>query len=151
MCSNSMASPMDQNSHLTGRHSSPNSSPSQATTWHWAELSVLHSRSLLVIHFKHSSVYMSIPNSLSLPPILPLNNRKLALSVPEAVPASAVLLDWPASVCHMSSGTVLGRTGPHGKTWTQKSPSHQPVSNICNVQPSGSPVTTPRGPANGDN
>ena len=30
-------------------------------------LPVLHSRSLLVLHFKYSSVYMSIPNSLTVP------------------------------------------------------------------------------------
>ena len=28
-------------------------------------------RSLLVIYFKHSSVYMSIPNSLTIPPLHP--------------------------------------------------------------------------------
>ena len=33
----------------------------------WAEFPVLHSRSLLVIHLKCSSVYMSIPNSLAIP------------------------------------------------------------------------------------
>ena len=31
------------------------------------ETSVLYSRSLLIIHFKYSSVYMSVPNSLSVP------------------------------------------------------------------------------------
>ena len=30
---------------------------------------VLYSRSLLVIYFKHSRVYMSIPNSQSIPPL----------------------------------------------------------------------------------
>ena len=30
---------------------------------HWTEFHVLNSRSLLVIHFKYSSVYMSIQNS----------------------------------------------------------------------------------------
>ena len=38
-------------------HSPPNSTPIQPATWHWAEFHVL--MSLLVIHFKHSSVYMS--------------------------------------------------------------------------------------------
>ena len=33
-----------------------------------AEFPVLHSRSLLVIHFKYSSVYMSILNSQYIPP-----------------------------------------------------------------------------------
>ena len=32
-----------------------------AATEHWAEFPLLYSRSLLVIHFKHSSVYMSMP------------------------------------------------------------------------------------------
>ena len=31
------------------------------------ETSGLYSRSLLIIHFKYSSVYTSIPNSLSIP------------------------------------------------------------------------------------
>ena len=37
--------------------------------WHitWVELHVLYSRSLLVIHFKYSSVYMTFPNSLTIP------------------------------------------------------------------------------------
>ena len=37
---------------------------------------MLHSRTLLVNHFKYSSGYMLIPNSLSLPLILPLGNHK---------------------------------------------------------------------------
>ena len=41
--------------------------PREGATWHWAEFCVLYSRSLLVIHFKHSSVNMSIPNSLNCP------------------------------------------------------------------------------------
>ena len=39
----------------------------QAATKHWAECPVPYSRSLLVIHLKYSRVYMSIPNSLSIP------------------------------------------------------------------------------------
>ena len=35
------------------------------------ELSVPYSRSLLLMHFKYSSVYLSIPNSLTIPPTLP--------------------------------------------------------------------------------
>ena len=31
------------------------------------ETSVLYSRSLLIIHVKYSSVYMSVPNSLPIP------------------------------------------------------------------------------------
>ena len=47
---------------------SPLNSPSvQAATWHWPEVLVLYRRSLLLIHFKHSRVYMSIPNSLTIP------------------------------------------------------------------------------------
>ena len=37
-------------------HSLPNSFPILAATQHWTEFSVLYSRSLLVIHFKYSSV-----------------------------------------------------------------------------------------------
>ena len=47
-------------------HSPPSSPPIQAATWHWAEFPVLHSRALLAIHFKYSSVYMSILNSLTM-------------------------------------------------------------------------------------
>ena len=38
--------------------SPPRPPPFQAATYHGAEFHVLHSRSLLVIHFKYSSVYM---------------------------------------------------------------------------------------------
>ena len=48
-------------------HSPPNSPPIQAATWHWAEFLVLYSRSLLVIHFKYSSVSMTISNSVENP------------------------------------------------------------------------------------
>ena len=37
-------------------------------TEYWAVFPVLYSRSLLVIYFKYSSVYMSISNSQSIPP-----------------------------------------------------------------------------------
>ena len=42
------------------------------------EFPVLYSRSLLVIHFKYSSVYMSIPNSLtvSFPQSYPGNHKR---------------------------------------------------------------------------
>ena len=57
---------------------SPSSPPSQAATWHWAEFPVLDSRSSLVLHVKHSSVSMSIPNSLTIPsPILPPGDHKV--------------------------------------------------------------------------
>ena len=48
-------------------HSSSNSPPIQATTQHWTEFHVLYSKSLLVIHFRYGSVYMSIPNYLTVP------------------------------------------------------------------------------------
>ena len=54
-------------SNWTELNSPPNSPPIQAATYHWAEFPVLYSKSLLVIHFKYSSVYMSIPNSLTIP------------------------------------------------------------------------------------
>ena len=44
-----------------------NSLPIQAATQHWAEFPMLYRRLLLVIHFKYSSVYMSILNSLTIP------------------------------------------------------------------------------------
>ena len=47
---------------------SPNLSSIQASTKHWVEFHVLSSRSLLVIHFKYSSVHVTFPNSLSLSP-----------------------------------------------------------------------------------
>ena len=42
---------------------------------------VLYSRSLLVIHFKYSSVYMSVPSSLTIPSLrfFPSGNRKFIL------------------------------------------------------------------------
>ena len=43
-----------------------NTPPIQAATWHWAELPVLYSRSVMVIYFEYSRVYMSIPNCLSI-------------------------------------------------------------------------------------
>ena len=50
--------------------------PTQAGTWHWIEFHVLHSRSLLVIHFKYSGVYMdtifkNLPSCLSFSSQLP--------------------------------------------------------------------------------
>ena len=51
---------------------SPKLPSHQAATEHWAEFPVLYSRSLLVIHFRYSRVYMSIPNPLTISsPILP--------------------------------------------------------------------------------
>ena len=61
----------------TGFHSPPNSSPIQAAIWHWAELPVLCSRSLLVLHDKYSRLSMSIPDYLTIPsPTLPPGNHK---------------------------------------------------------------------------
>ena len=51
----------------TCTHSSPNSPPIQAAAWCWSGSPVLYSRTLLVIHFKYSSVYISISNSLTIP------------------------------------------------------------------------------------
>ena len=49
---------------------------------HNIEQSVLYSRSLLVTHFKYSSVYMSIPNSLTIPSPHPSPcNHKFAKSL----------------------------------------------------------------------
>ena len=44
----------------------PKLPPIQAGTYCWSDFPVLFSKTLLVIHFKDSSVYLSIPNSLSL-------------------------------------------------------------------------------------
>ena len=61
---------------LNNSNSSPPSSPPiQAATYYWAEFPVLYSRTLLVIHFKYSSMCMFIPNSIILSsPILPPGN-----------------------------------------------------------------------------
>ena len=40
-------------------HPPLNCPPIQAAMWHWEELHMLFNRSLLVIHFKYSSVYTS--------------------------------------------------------------------------------------------
>lgn len=37
---------------------------------------------------------------------------------------------------------ILGRRGSQEKTSAQRSPSYHPTSDVCNVQQSGSPVTT---------
>ena len=46
---------------------SPSPSPIQAAISHWAEFRVLCNRSLLVIHFEYIRMYMTIPNSLTIP------------------------------------------------------------------------------------
>ena len=51
--------------------SPPNSPPIQAASWHWADFHVLYSRSLVIIRFKYSSVYLSILYFLFLPPPRP--------------------------------------------------------------------------------
>ena len=51
--------------HNTCIHSPQNGPPFQAVIQHWVEFRVLYSRALLVIHFKYSSMYMTIPNSLT--------------------------------------------------------------------------------------
>ena len=50
-----------------GIHCPPNAPPSQAATYHRAEFPLPHGRSLLVIRFKYSGVYLCIPNSLTIP------------------------------------------------------------------------------------
>ena len=44
--------------------------PSYVIREHWVEFPVIYSRSWLVVHFEHSTVYMSIPHSLTLSPAL---------------------------------------------------------------------------------
>ena len=78
---------------------------------HWAEFPMLYSRTLLVIHFKYSSVYMSIPDSLTNPsPTSPPDNHKF-FNKQTLNPGAA---DWifvsPRFICWipMSDGMVLG-------------------------------------------
>ena len=61
----------------------PKLPPIHATIYHQAEFPVLYSRTLLVFHFNYSRMDMSIPNSLSLLPILPPHpgNHKFILLV----------------------------------------------------------------------
>ena len=59
----------------TCTHSPPNLPPIQAATWPWAEFPVRYRRSLSVIHFKYSSVYMSISH-----PNYPFSTRRAFLS-----------------------------------------------------------------------
>ena len=47
--------------------------PSRLARKLWVEFHVLYNRSLLVIHFEYSIVYMTFPNSLNVPP--PRNNK----------------------------------------------------------------------------
>ena len=66
-------------------------------TEHWAEFPVLSSRSLLVLHVKHSSVSMSIPNSLTIPsPSFPLVTLRLLQSIEQSS------LCWTAGPCWLS-------------------------------------------------
>ena len=62
-------------------HFPPNVPPIQAAT-NIEQFRVLYSRSLLVIYFKYRSVYVSIPNSLTipLPPVPPHNHTKTLLT-----------------------------------------------------------------------
>ena len=48
-------------------HSLLNPFPVQAGTWPWAEFQVSCDSFLLVIHFKYNSVYMTFPESLTIP------------------------------------------------------------------------------------
>ena len=57
-------------------------SPIKAVTHYWAEFPVLYNRSLLVIYFIYSSVYMLIPVSQFIPaPSLSPGNHKLVFYV----------------------------------------------------------------------
>ena len=63
-------------------HSPPNSPPIQIAMKHWAEFHVLYSTSLMVIHFRYSSVCTSILNSLTSPsPHHSSGNCKFVLSL----------------------------------------------------------------------
>ena len=63
---------------------------------------VLYIRSLLVIHFKHSSVYMSIPNSLTIPsPILG------AKSLGSGEKASKTILNYQCKITWKSDLVVM--------------------------------------------
>ena len=67
-------------------HSPPNSPPIQAAIEHFVEFYVLHSKSLLVIYFKYSSVYMPVPNPLIIPslhrsPLAPISSFSKAVSL----------------------------------------------------------------------
>ena len=77
-----------------------------------AEFHVVFSGYLLVIHFKYSRVYMSIPNSLTIPfphsppPPTPNNNHKLVLEVCESLSVFWVhlyhfFLESTYKGCHM--------------------------------------------------
>ena len=77
--------------------SPPNSPPTQAATWHWAEFPVLPSRSLLVLHVKYSSVSMSIPDSLTIhSPSFPLVTIRLLQRIEQSS------LCCPAGPCWFS-------------------------------------------------
>ena len=93
---------------------SPRLLSSQAAAWHWAELPVLDSRSLLVLHVKHSSVSMSIPNSLTIPfPILPPGNHKV---ITEYWAESPVLDSRSLLVLHVTYSSV-SMSIPHSLTY----------------------------------
>ena len=81
LCCNSFRWTVKGFSHTyTCFHSPPSSSLIQAAIGNWAEFPELYNRSSLVIHLKYSSVYMSIPNSLTIPPPnLPPGNHKFIL------------------------------------------------------------------------
>ena len=96
---------------------------------HWAEFPMLYSRTLLVIHFKYSSVYMSIPDSLTNPsPTSPPDNHKF-INKQTLNPGAA---DWifvsPRFICWipMPDGMVLGAGAfercsvcKSGSSWTE--------------------------------
>ena len=91
-------------------------------TEHWAEFPVLDSRSLLVTYFKYSSVSLSIPDSLTIPPlILPPGNHNVITEYWAEFPVldsrSLLVLHVKHSSVSMSisdSLTILSSILPHG-------------------------------------
>ena len=113
----------------------PNSPPIQAATQHWAEFQVLYGRSLLVLHFNYSNVYMSIPNSLTIPSPHPSSPaiisldydfwsgpRMLMLLVSEHHSSDTVALallqaPWPPHCCSDPSNSVCPRAFAWPAAW----------------------------------
>ena len=67
-------------------HSFLDSFPIYVIAEYWVEFPVLYSRSLLVIYFIYSSVYMSIPISQFIPPPLPPSNDEFVFYICESIP-----------------------------------------------------------------
>ena len=82
----------------------------QAATSDWAEFPVLYSMTLLVIHFKYSSVYTSIANSLTiLSPVFPTwqpQVQSLRLWVQLAICAYTLWLSQQPQMTSFQSGKI---------------------------------------------